>query len=172
MVDRIFVIADMHLGNEKLAEDGFRPIGFSEKILTNLNRIINPSDLLINLGDTCMGSDDLWHERLGFIDCKRWLVRGNHDKKSWTWYMNHGYDWVGDTCALEMFGKKILFSHMPVKDDGWYDLNIHGHFHNFGMEKVKDKEPEIFAIMTDKHRLISLEALNYEPIKLQRVTEV
>lgn len=169
---RILIIADMHLGHEELAEDKFRPRGFSEKILSNLGRIINPSDLLINLGDICINSDETWHERIGYIDCKRWLILGNHDKKTWSWYMNHGWDWVGDSCSVEMFGKKILFSHIPVKENGQFDINIHGHFHNFGLEKVREKEPEVHAILTPKHHLVCLEDLNFEPVKLERIIKM
>lgn len=175
MTTRILVIADMHLGHESLSDDGLRPKGFSEKILTNLNRVINPGDVLICLGDVCYDNDAEWHERLANLFppdyCKRWLVRGNHDKKSVTFYLEHGWSMVCEAFALEAFGKKILFSHMPKKDDGSFDLNVHGHFHNFGMDKVKEKEPELFAILTEKHKLISIETLHYEPIKLQRIVE-
>lgn len=171
MTDRIFVISDMHLGNNTFVEQGLRPKDFSEKILTNLNRMLNPSDLLIDLGDTCEVSGD-WIERLSFITCKKWFAKGNHDSKSFTWYMNHGYDFVSDGFRLEIFGKKIFFSHMPVKDDGWFDINIHGHFHNFGLERVKEVEPELYEILTPKHELISIEELNYQPIKLKRILEI
>jgi calcineurin-like phosphoesterase family protein len=175
MTTRILVIADLHLGHEALSDDRLRPKGFSEKILTNLNRMINPGDILICLGDVCFGSDAEWHERLSVLFppdyCRRWLVRGNHDKKSVTFYLEHGWDMVCESFSLEAFGKKILFSHMPKKENGWFDLNIHGHFHDFGLERVKEKEPELFAVLTEKHKLISLEALHYEPIKLQRIAE-
>ena len=173
MTTRILVTADLHLGHEALSDDGLRPKGFSEKILTNLNRMINPGDILICLGDVCYGNDAEWHERLSILFpyeyCRRWLVKGNHDTKSNVWYLSHGWDFVCESFTLEAFGKKILFSHMP--QTGLYDLNVHGHFHDFGMEKVKEKEPELFAILTEKHKLISLEALHYEPIKLQRIVE-
>lgn len=168
---RIFIISDMHLGHEELSADGLRPIGFSEKIISNLGKLLNPSDLLIDLGDVCWKDYDLWFLRLGFISCKRWLVRGNHDKKSVSYYVDHGYDMVCDGFRLEMFGKKIFFSHMPVKEDGWYDLNIHGHFHDFGTDRVREVEPELYNILTPKHKLISLEESHYQAIKLQTLVE-
>jgi calcineurin-like phosphoesterase family protein len=172
---RILVTADLHLGHTGLSDDNLRPKNFSEKILTNLNRMVNPGDVLICLGDVCLGNDAEWHERLAVLFppdyCKRWLVRGNHDRKSNTFYLEHGWSMVCDSFSLEAFGKKILFSHMPQKDNGWFDLNIHGHFHDFGMERVKETEPHLHAIVNEKHKLISLEALHYEPIKLQRIVE-
>ena len=175
MTTRILVTADLHLGHTALSNDGLRPEDFSEKILTNLNRILNPNDILICLGDVCFGNDAEWHERLTTLFppdyCKRWLVKGNHDTKSNMWYLAHGWSMVCESFTLEAFGKKILFSHIPQKETGLYDLNVHGHFHDFGMERVKEKEPELFAILTEKHKLISLETLHYEPIKLQRIVE-
>jgi calcineurin-like phosphoesterase family protein len=168
---KIWIITDLHFGHEKLAIDGFRPPGFDEKILANIGLHLNSDDLLICLGDVCWKDDVLWHERLEFIPCKRWLCLGNHDSRSAFWYGDHGWDWIGRSFTMEMFGKKLLFSHYPIKDDEWFDLNIHGHFHAFGLDKVKEKEPELHALITPKHYLVSMEALNYEPIKLQRLIE-
>jgi calcineurin-like phosphoesterase family protein len=168
---KIWIISDPHFGHEKLALDGFRPPGFDEKLMANIGLHVNPDDLLICLGDICWKDDALWHERLTYIPCKRWLCLGNHDGKSASWYEDHGWNWVGRSFSMEMFGKKLMFSHFPMKDDGWFDLNIHGHFHTFGLERVKEMEPELYALLTPKHRLISMEDLNYEPVKLQRLVE-
>ena len=50
-----------------------------------------------------------------------------------------------------------------------YDLNIHGHFHNFGLKTVEQKEPHLFRILTARHYLIAPEKLNYQPVKLDWV---
>ena len=86
--------------------------------------------------------------------------------------MKNGWHTVCHSLRLEAFGKRILFSHKPMPDDGWFDLNIHGHFHAFGMDRVKEMEPELYNILTPKHHLISLEELKFEPIKLKRVIEL
>jgi calcineurin-like phosphoesterase family protein len=168
---RIFVTSDMHLAHTGLSDDGFRPKGFSELIVDRLGMLLNPTDLLIDLGDVCWGDYDYWFERLSHIECTKWLVRGNHDKKSIGWYMDRGYHSVTDGFRFEMFGRKIFFSHYPVRDDGWFDLNIHGHFHNFGLDKVRETEPHYFELLTPKHKLVALEALHFEPVKLQRIVE-
>jgi len=171
MAGRIFVTADMHLGHTGLSDDGHRPKDFGELIVKRMGLLLNPSDILIDLGDVCWGDYDYWFERLKHIDCIKWLVRGNHDKKSVSWYLEHGYSSVTDGFRLEMFGKRIMFSHEPVRDDGWFDLNIHGHFHSFGLDRVREMEPDLFKILTARHKLVSLEALHYEPVKLQRIVE-
>jgi calcineurin-like phosphoesterase family protein len=170
---KIWIISDPHFGHDKLAEENLRPAGFDEKLIANIGLHVNHDDILICLGDICWKDDALWHERLRYIPCKRWLCIGNHDKKSFTYYMEHGWDWVGGSFKLEIFGKKLLFSHFPMKDNGDldFDINFHGHFHAFGLDRVREMEPELFALLTPKHRLISMEALKYEPIKLQRLVE-
>ena len=167
---KIWVTTDTHFGHEKLSEDGLRPQGFSEKIIKALGMALNPSDVLIHLGDVAFKEEVLWHERLSHIDCKRWLISGNHDKRSLTWYLEHGWHWVGDSMSLTVFGKRILLSHKP-RAIGDYDLNIHGHFHDFGMDRVLETEPELHALVTDKHKLVSIERFNYQPITLQRLVE-
>jgi len=163
---KYWVIADMHLGHTKLVEEKFRPANFSDKILINLKRMVLPGHILIDLGDVCFEDKALWHSKLMELPGKKWLVLGNHDSNSVSWYLEHGYDAVMHNFTLCMFGKKILFSHKP-KDITGYDLNLHGHFHSFGMDRVKETEPELFKLLTPKHRLMSLEESHYQPVSLE-----
>ena len=72
---------------------------------------------MMNLGDICIGKDEEWHLRLmdatsGFK--RKILVRGNHDNKSYSWYYDHGWDFVCETMRMRFRGKEIVFSHMPI----------------------------------------------------------
>ena len=163
---KFWIITDMHLGHTKLVEDKLRPEGYSEKILKNLFRVVTINDILIDLGDICFEDCAMWHERLAMLPCKRWLIKGNHDSQSTSWYLGHGWSTVCDSLSLKMYGKNVLFSHIPLIDTG-YDLNIHGHFHDFTMERIKEKEPQIYSILNPKHRLVSLEATHYQPMTLE-----
>jgi len=164
------ILADSHFDHEKFSNEGLRPIGFSEKIFKNLERILRPESILLHLGDVCFKNDNKWHSKIASLPGKKWLILGNHDKKSIIWYLNHGWDLVCETMSLNIFGKRILFSHKPEINDR-YDLNIHGHFHDYKIEIIKEREPEIFKILNNRHYLISLEKLKYEPIKLKSIIE-
>lgn len=166
-----YIITDTHLGHAKLSEDLLRPKGFSEKIIKHLEEVLNRDSLLIHLGDVSFTEDESWNIRLTELPGKKYLIPGNHDKRSMSWYLSKGWDAVCHTMSFNLFGKKILFSHMPVVADG-YDINVHGHFHDFGLEKVKEKEPDLFSILNKKHFLISMEELRYIPIRLNRVVEI
>ncbi len=160
---RIWLTTDTHFGHDKMMEYCGRPKGFEDKILKHFD-LIGDNDLLIHLGDICIGSDTEWHKLLSMFRFKKWLLFGNHDRKSLSWYMTHGWDFAGREIKFKMFGEKILLSHIPVKDDGWYTVNIHGHFHNQGHRR---DEPEMVEIKNDKHKLLAIENTGLKPILLE-----
>jgi calcineurin-like phosphoesterase family protein len=141
-----------------------RPNGYEEKIFKSLH-LIDELDILIHLGDICIGRDEYWNNRFCYTSplTKKILVRGNHDKKSLSWYSEHGWSFICDHFSLETNGKKILFSHEPmVYDKSLYDLNIHGHLH----EKIHHNPvlPE-----DRKYKLVSLELMGYRAFSLEEL---
>jgi calcineurin-like phosphoesterase family protein len=108
-----------------------RPVGFESKILKQIVHKVKKDDILIHLGDICWYKHDYWNEQLREACAgKLWLIRGNHDKKSITWYMGKGYDCVTDRLMLKVFGHRIIFSHKPLNNLEQGYINIHGHLHN------------------------------------------
>jgi len=156
---RYWIISDTHFGHHKMVEYCGRPEDFSEKILKNMLRLIEYNDVLIHLGDICIGNDAKNHGTyLAPVYCKKWLIRGNHDRKSDNWYLNYGWDMVCDRLDITYHDKMISFSHVPLLDVPG-DINIHGHFHNNDHRRC---ESELVNRMTEKHRLFCLEH-HYEP---------
>lgn len=174
---KIWLISDSHFGHDKMMEYCGRPKGFEQKILNNLFKTVKKDDILIHLGDFCIGNDEFWHTSFMQVPTlKKWLLRGNHDRKSTTWYLSHGWDWVGDHMSNFFFGKKILFSHTPTKYDGCFDMNIHGHFHNnlhrllegrYVVEGEKERNEVDLANLTPRHKLLAIEETNYQPVLLE-----
>lgn len=175
---KIYIITDTHFFHDKIAEYCDRPKNHTEIIGENLLSInLSKDDILIHLGDICVGNDQKAHELyIQPLVCRKWLVRGNHDNKSNSWYIAHGWDWVGDQFIAKLFGKKILFSHLPQKIDNTIDMNIHGHFHNT-LHRLLNKKwvtPEEekrnmipLSVLTDKHKLLVLEDVEYKPIPVE-----
>jgi calcineurin-like phosphoesterase family protein len=157
---KVYLTTDTHFFHKKMHEYQARPIGFEEKILKGLKQIPRPA-ILIHLGDLCIGRDKealkLFHSATHQLNTI--LVRGNHDKKSIQYYLE-GFDAVVDTMTLNIFGKKILFSHEP-QPDGDYDLNIHGHCHS------PTRTLEFKPTMHEKQKLITLELTHYQPVSLE-----
>lgn len=160
---RIWIITDTHFDHKQMVQYCGRPENFTQKIKDNLLALVSPNDLLVHLGDVCIGNDKENNEWFKYIGCRTILVKGNHDKKSHEWYIQHGWDLCVDRFDLEMFGKKIAFTHMPVGWDGYFDMNIHGHFHNVNFRRY---EEDLKKTLNGYHKLIALEYTNLQPVLL------
>jgi len=163
-----WIIADSHLGHAAIQNYCGRPDGFEEKIFDNLFKTVKADDILIHLGDVCFGRERWWNYKFSLVGLHRWLILGNHDHNSIAWYLSHGWSFVADSFAIEIFGKKIVFSHRPLEDFG-YDLNIHGHFHN--NPDFHPKEPEMIKIKNNKQIRISMEWSHYQPYNLKTLIQ-
>jgi len=159
----IYLVSDTHFFHQALVDRNFRPNEFEKKTFKNLSKLTE-KDVLIHLGDICMSKDQLAHDTyIKPLKCKKWLVRGNHDHKSNSWYLNNGWDFVCHKFSDTYFGKYIVFSHKPRQIGDKIDLNIHGHFHN---SEHRWREPELLARLTERHKLFALEETNYQPVLL------
>jgi calcineurin-like phosphoesterase family protein len=160
---KIYVITDTHFNHQKIIEYG-RPPDFEDRIFEGL-KILKPDDMLIHLGDFCIGKDEECHKKfMDAVPCKKILVLGNHDKKSYNWYMEHGWDFVCEMFYLKKFGEHILFSHTPKskRSINFWSMNVHGHLHD-----NLHRFPEYIKILTPKHYLLSMEKTDYKPVELE-----
>lgn len=161
---KIWITTDTHFSHSKMIDFG-RPKDFEARIKTNMLKNIGQDDVLIHLGDICIGNDienSNWFKDI--LGCKTYLVRGNHDKKSFEWYLSNGWDVAVDRLDMKLFGKNIAFSHAPIAWDGYFDINIHGHFHTIDRRRF---EPEWQKVLSGYNKLLSLEENNYQPTLLE-----
>lgn len=159
---KYWIITDTHFNHKQLIEYG-RPKDFEEKIKAYLIFLIKPEDVLIHLGDVCIGKDadsNQWFK--AFLKCRTILVKGNHDNKSHNWYMNNGWDIACDRFDMKYGGKKIAFTHMPVGWDGYFDMNIHGHLHDTNSKRNAEFD------LNGYNKLLALEHTNYQPVNLTK----
>ena len=127
-MSNFWIITDTHFGHKGIVEAGHRPEKFELKILSGL-MYLEPEDIVIHLGDVAFSFPNIWTDRLRrHVPGKLWLTRGNHDKST-GWYLERGFDFVGEAISLKWQGQKILFSHEPQAELGDHDVNIHGHIH-------------------------------------------
>lgn len=160
---KYWVVADRHFGHEMMVKKGYRPALFERMILGQMRKIISDDDILIDLGDTAFYRHKEWADILNeTVKCRKWLIRGNHDRKSNGWYLSNGFDCVCEEMTLNMFGENILFTHKPTKRTEGFTVNIHGHLHE------GTHHPEC---QTDsKHVLVKMEH-EYRPLLLRNIIE-
>lgn len=159
---KVYAISDTHFNHKKLVEYG-RPENFEELILVSLSRLTG--DLLIHCGDFCIGANIESHKKFmeatkGFK--KKILVRGNHDPQSDFWYTSHGWDFVCDSFVNEYFGKKYIFTHIPVPATDKFYKNIHGHMHGNKHRDVEDYSENF-------HFDLAPEIRDYRPVDISTI---
>ena len=165
---KYWLTTDTHFNHGAIKEYCGRPDDYEERILKGLCSIPH-NDVLIHLGDVCLGKDEEMHKHfIKPFSYKKILVRGNHDKKSDNWYLAHGWDWVCKTMEIERMGKRILFSHRPMVWNGYWTINIHGHFHNTNHRR---DEPGMNRDLLAGQHLLALEYNNYKPWILDSILE-
>ncbi len=157
---KIWLVADTHFNHAKMVEYG-RPADFEVRLWDNL-KVVQDGDILIHLGDFCIGNDRENHERfMREVKGKKVLVRGNHDKKSDSWLYKAGWDFVCKEFKSRYFGIKCTFTHIPIpRNETAY--NFHGHTHG---DAHRDEE---FCNYYDKsfHKEVAMELTGYRPILL------
>jgi len=164
---KIYLTTDTHFNHvDKMIEYCNRPKNYEVKIIQDF-QLLKDTDLLIHLGDICIGNDLTIHnEIIERLSCRKVLVKGNHDRKSNNWYMAHGWDFVCDYFSMKRHNKQILFSHIPRVWDGYYDINIHGHFHNANYRRWEDIYKKAYNA---GQKLLALEYNNYKLFNLDKV---
>ncbi len=162
---KYWIMSDLHYGHkDKMVELCGRPEEYEHRITHSLFSIPE-SDTLICLGDICLGDIQYWHDAVfSRLKCKLILVRGNHDQKSYSWYMANGWDFVCESLVFRLYGVTILFTHKPTVPSRC-DLNIHGHIHN-REEKYTDQNLQ----KTQNQILIKCEH-DYRPYLLETVVQ-
>lgn len=170
---KLWGISDTHFGHNTLVTKNHRPEGFEYQILKNLS-VVGQNDIIFHIGDVAFYRLEHWHNEF-MKNCaakKKILILGNHDKKSKSWYYDHGWDCVCDELLINSFGKKILMTHVPIPIKDFFNrtggdkcyladdfVNIHGHIHNTNHHNAK---------LCRNHFLIKLEH-DYKPVLIQNL---
>lgn len=162
-----WLISDTHFNHTKLDEWGNRKGDWQGKLLEGIAAIPR-DDILIHLGDICIGSDESVHQMLfseahGFArGLQTVLVLGNHDKKSKQWYHEHGWGFVCDGLEMIYMGDYLHLTHRPARPQGNTTWNIHGHTHG-----NSHRSEEYNDFYSPKYHLdISPEIRGYSPLRL------
>jgi len=136
-----WIVSDLHLGHDVVFQ--FEPSRKGFETTINQLKVVNKEDVLINLGDIGFYNHEYWIKKyIETVNGKKILALGNHDKHSYNWFYNQGFDFICERFSLSMYGYRILFSHkpLPVSDGA---VNIFGHLHRFNhtIEEFNEQYP-------------------------------
>jgi len=164
----VYIIGDNHFNHwniNKYCNRKFKSLEEMNNIMiNNWNKTIREKDLIINLGDMIFtkGKSEEIFKIIKQLKGRKILVSGNHDRKSYSWYLTHGIDFICERFVWYYNNKKILFIHNLHKarlcDLKNFDYIIHGHTHNKGRTIHRRKNCKIINV--------SVEQINYTPLLL------
>jgi calcineurin-like phosphoesterase family protein len=182
---RYWFISDIHADHTNVIRLSNRPFKnineMVDTVVTNINKVVQPNDVLIFVGDICLGKKEAWISFLSRITNKNWvLVRGNHD--SWQAIPKELFMLVVEQFTIRLFGKIFIVSHYPYrcsvwrafikrlhpavlspkrpKDNGLWLL--HGHDHR--LTRFVDYHPRMLSVGCD--------ANNFKPISGEEVVRL
>jgi calcineurin-like phosphoesterase family protein len=164
--DKIFLIADLHLGHANIIRYCSRPfvhedVAVMDRVLiANWNYCIAPKDRVYFLGDLRYGRDARSEaEYRALLNGNITFIAGNHD----TLFSTVTVPKAELTCD----GIRFLLVHdpadAPADFDGWV---IHGHHHN------NDLRAFPFIDIAGKRVNVSAEVLGYAPVSLREICRI
>jgi calcineurin-like phosphoesterase family protein len=138
-------------------------------IIERWNERVTWADTVIHLGDVAIGPRGLVENQIRSLNGKKILIRGNHDKSTCSWWMDHGFDFA---CDAMIFRDQWLTHHPAQVLPEGCKLNIHGHLHNIwhGFAPNAGAEEADTAEKRLRHawqRLFAIEYTDYRPIEFE-----
>jgi calcineurin-like phosphoesterase family protein len=160
--DQTWIIADTHFFHKNIGRYCNRPEDWQAQIIQNWNRLVQPDDVVFHLGDLALARKVDAKELVGQLSGRIFMLRGNHDRFSRTFYQSLGIILMPDPFdMLYPSGQKLIFSHRPILPLELDALNLHGHIHN-------NPTPELDA----QHINMSVEVREYRPWRLGDVIKL
>lgn len=179
-MQKVFVTSDHHFWHLNIIKFQDRPFSntheMNEGMIDAWNSVVTDDDVIIHLGDFFFNKRGNFEQRKTIFDRlkgKKYLVRGNHDKRGNEHYKNLGFVFVGDY----MVRGKVMFNHYYSRQDPKYPhhgvdacarrvkeygskLVLHGHRHNPNPSDWKENH---FNVCVDQH--------GFKPINLHEMLE-
>ena len=119
---RMWLTSDIHLDHTNCINFSNRPFKniqeMEKTIVDNINKVVKLNDVLILVGDTCLGKKESWVRFLDALNTKNIIViMGNHDK--WANIPKDRVILVADSIRLKALNKNFLVSHYPYRVGWW-----------------------------------------------------
>ena len=165
----IFFTADTHFGHGNIIKYCQRPFGSVREmdgvIAENWNRIVNPTDLIFNLGDFSWLGAKQMQALLERLNGRKFLCIGSHDKR--VSRLVGFFECIRESFLVEVGERQfVFFNHYLHKV---WPKSHHGSLHLFGhshgrMNAYAEQEGKLLDVGVDSH--------NFYPWSLDEVAAV
>jgi calcineurin-like phosphoesterase family protein len=126
-----WIISDTHFFHENIGLYCNRPENWQELIINNWNDLISPDETVLHLGDFALGKKSDFELITGILNGKLFLIQGNHDRLSNTYWETQGVILIKDSVKIEMEDhEKLIFLHRAIVPLEIGSINLNGHIHN------------------------------------------
>ena len=159
----IYFTADTHFGSDALRRYENRPFADTEEmdreLIRRWNARVGQEDTVYHLGD--LGGEGHEREILSALQGTKYLIKGNHDRQTNSYYRSAGFAEVYDMPVI--FRDFWILSHAPlyVCENMPY-ANLFGHVH----------ASPLYRDFSRQHCCVSVERTGYAPIRLERIEEL
>ncbi len=156
----VYFIADTHFSEENIILYENRPFKtvqeMDREIVMRWNNTVKYNDIVYVLGD--FGATGNEKAVLSHLNGGKFLIKGNHDTNSNTYYREAGFKEVsGLPVILDSFW---ILSHEPLYvNKNMPYANIFGHVHN----------SPVFKTYSSQHYCVSVERTDYTPLAFEEI---
>lgn len=158
----VFFYADPHFGHKNVIRYCNRPFTsvseMNTQLIKNFNKVVGHDDVVYILGDFSFLNTISTTEILKSLNGYKFLIKGNHDRKTNTAYRKMGFTEVYDKPIVLM--NCFILSHEPIDENVGNMINIYGHLHQNATNNSSMK----FCACVEK--------TDYKPISLDEIENI
>lgn len=159
-MSKTYFIADTHFGDDNIRRYETRPFAdtseMDRELIKRWNSTVSDTDDVYILGD--FGAEKSETEILRQLKGNIFLVKGNHDTQSNSYYRSAGFKEIYDMPII--FNGFWILSHEPIYvNSNMPYANLFGHVHN----------SPLFKDYSSHHFCVSAERIDYTPISLEEI---
>lgn len=157
---KIFIYSDPHFGHKNVIKYANRPFSnineMNSQLIKNFNKVVGHDDVVYILGDFSFLNTISTTEILKSLNGYKFLIKGNHDRKTNTAYRKMGFTEVYDKPIVLM--NFFILSHEPIDENVGNMINIYGHLHQNGINSYMSY-------------CACVEKTDYKPVSLDEVED-
>jgi calcineurin-like phosphoesterase family protein len=143
-MSEIYFTADLHLSDFRIFSFDERPFEnvyrMDDYIISEWNKIVNNEDYVYIIGDVCYCAMEGTANKIGSLNGRKFLIRGNHDKRMTEAHKKH-FEGIFDIFSVTIEGTKYIMNHYPLDEWERGAVHLHGHIHKNSepIEKIKNR---------------------------------